>query len=86
MKQRPWIQVTVDTTERDTALRLTRLAPNWAAHWVEAGTPTMVFNGIEIIREIAAVCDGKATVADFKPSAPIASIRSAGGLLPAGSS
>ncbi len=62
---RPWIQIAIDARDLATAESMARSAALAGADWIEAGTPLIVYQGIEVIARIAA-WGGRPVVADFK--------------------
>ena len=62
----PWIQVAIDARDLATAETFVRTAVAAGADWIEAGTPLIVYEGIEAIRKLAGWSGGRPVVADFK--------------------
>jgi 3-keto-L-gulonate-6-phosphate decarboxylase len=62
----PWVQVAIDAKDLATAESFTSSALAAGADWIEAGTPLIVYQGISVIKKIAAWSGGRPVVADFK--------------------
>ena len=62
----PWIQVSVDTQDVQSALKHVAHAVAIDAEWIEVGTPLLTFAGIQAIGAIADEVQDRVVVADFK--------------------
>ncbi len=60
------LQVALDFTEREKALRIAELSVAGGADWIEAGTPLIKSVGISIVRELKDRYNDKKIVADMK--------------------
>jgi len=64
--ERPIVQVAIDVTTVDQALRIGEAAVRAGADWLEAGTPLIVFEGMRSIGALAQAFPGVPILADFK--------------------
>jgi 3-keto-L-gulonate-6-phosphate decarboxylase len=62
----PWIQVSVDTQDIESARAHVEHAIAMDAEWVEVGTPLLTFAGINSIGEVARMVPDRKVLADFK--------------------
>ena len=64
--QGPIVQVAIDVTTLDQALRIAETAVKAGADWLEAGTPLIVFEGVEAIGALARTFPEVPILADYK--------------------
>ena len=64
--KKPWIQVSVDTQDLDSARFHVEHAIAMDAEWVEVGTPLLTFAGINAIKVVADMVPDRKVLADFK--------------------
>ena len=64
--QSPVVQIALDVTEIDEALRLAELSVKAGADWLEAGTPLIVAQGYSAIGKLADAFPGIPVLADYK--------------------
>src|SRR2546427_9087991 len=62
----PVLQVALDHMHRKRALLAAKEAVDGGADWLEAGTPLIKSEGMEVVRELKKSCPGKKIVADLK--------------------
>lgn len=62
----PVLQVALDFIESERALRLAHEAAAGGADWIEAGTPLIMSEGIEVVRKLHAAFPNHPIVADLK--------------------
>ncbi|MDH4123158.1 MAG: orotidine 5'-phosphate decarboxylase [Thermoplasmata archaeon] len=62
----PVLQVALDIIQGDRAIQIAKEAIAGGADWIEAGTPLIKSEGMEIIRTLKRECPGKTIVADLK--------------------
>jgi len=60
------LQVALDLQQGDRAIQIAREAIKGGADWIEAGTPLIKSEGLEIVRKLKEECQGKMIVADLK--------------------
>ena len=53
---KPWVQIAIDVKDAQLAKKLAKVAIEAGADWVEAGTPLIVFEGINSIKSLVDVC------------------------------
>jgi len=63
---KPVLQVALDLLNADRALAIAKLAVKGGADWLEAGTPLIKSEGMDIIRKLREAFPGKIIVADMK--------------------
>jgi 3-hexulose-6-phosphate synthase/6-phospho-3-hexuloisomerase len=63
---KPVLQVALDLMHRKRALEIAKEAVDGGADWIEAGTPLIKSEGVEIIRELKRAFPGHIIVADMK--------------------
>jgi 3-hexulose-6-phosphate synthase/6-phospho-3-hexuloisomerase len=63
---RPKIQVALDITCMSEALLIAQGAVDGGADWIEAGTPLIKEQGMEVVRRLVDTCGGRVIVADMK--------------------
>jgi 3-hexulose-6-phosphate synthase/6-phospho-3-hexuloisomerase len=63
---RPKIQVALDITCMSEALLIAQGAVEGGADWIEAGTPLIKKQGMEVVRRLVDTCGGRVIVADMK--------------------
>jgi len=61
-----WVQVAIDTKDIETARKFAACALKAGAGWIEAGTPLIVYEGIQSIGELVKVSGTTPVIADFK--------------------
>ncbi|BBI32149.1 orotidine 5'-phosphate decarboxylase / HUMPS family protein [Cohnella abietis] len=64
--QKPWVQVAIDTLNVEKARQYTEIALKAGADWIEAGTPLIYYEGINIIGKMVEFSGNVPVVADFK--------------------
>jgi 3-hexulose-6-phosphate synthase len=64
--QKPWVQVAVDTLHSEKARLYTEIALKAGADWIEAGTPLIYYEGIQVIGKMVEFSGDVPVVADFK--------------------
>jgi len=64
--KKPWIQVSVDTQDLDSARLHVEHAVAIDAEWVEVGTPLLTFAGINSIKAVSDIVPDRTVLADFK--------------------
>ncbi len=62
----PYLQVALDTTSAEEAIRIASLIPESNNTIVEAGTPLIKAEGVKVIRLLSAASHGKPLLADMK--------------------
>lgn len=62
----PVLQVALDLVHGDRALQIAREAVDGGADWIEAGTPLIKSEGVEIVRELKRTFPDRTLVADMK--------------------
>jgi 3-hexulose-6-phosphate synthase/6-phospho-3-hexuloisomerase len=62
----PILQVALDLVHGDRALQIAREAADGGVDWIEAGTPLIKSEGVEIVRQLKKAFPGKTIVADMK--------------------
>jgi len=62
----PILQVALDLIQGERALQIAREAVSGGADWIEAGTPLIKSEGMEIVRKLKKEFQGKTIVADLK--------------------
>lgn len=60
------LQVALDLLQGQRALQIAREAVEGGADWIEAGTPLIKSEGMDIVRRLKKECPGKTIVADLK--------------------
>jgi 3-hexulose-6-phosphate synthase/6-phospho-3-hexuloisomerase len=60
------LQVALDLLQGERALQIAKEAVEGGADWIEAGTPLIKSEGMEIVRSLKKSCPGKVIVADLK--------------------
>ena len=63
---KPVLQVALDLLNADRALAIAQLAVKGGADWIEAGTPLIKSEGMDIVRQLRESFPGKTIVADMK--------------------
>jgi 3-hexulose-6-phosphate synthase / 6-phospho-3-hexuloisomerase len=63
---KPVLQVALDILNADRAIAIAKLAVKGGADWIEAGTPLIKSEGMEILRQLREQFPGKTIVADMK--------------------
>lgn len=63
---KPVLQVALDLVHGDRALQIAKEAVAGGADWIEAGTPLIKSEGVEIVRELKRAFPDKTVVADMK--------------------
>jgi 3-hexulose-6-phosphate synthase/6-phospho-3-hexuloisomerase len=63
---KPVLQVALDLVHSDRALAIAAEAVNGGAGWIEAGTPLIKSEGMEVVRALKAAFPGNTIVADMK--------------------
>ncbi|MCU0860363.1 MAG: orotidine 5'-phosphate decarboxylase [Thermoplasmata archaeon] len=63
---KPVLQVALDLVHGDRALQIAREAVDGGVDWIEAGTPLIKSEGMEIVRKLKRAFPGKTVVADMK--------------------
>jgi 3-hexulose-6-phosphate synthase / 6-phospho-3-hexuloisomerase len=63
---KPVLQVALDLLNADRALSIAQLAVKGGADWIEAGTPLIKSEGMDIVRQLREQFPGKTIVADMK--------------------
>ena len=63
---KPVLQVALDLLNADRAIAIAKQAVKGGADWVEAGTPLIKSEGMDIIRQIRETFPGKTIIADMK--------------------
>ena len=65
--KKTWVQAAVDVTDYAAAEKITKMAVECGAEWIEVGHPLLTLYGLEAIEKIKKFADGRAKiVADFK--------------------
>ncbi len=63
---KPILQVALDLLNAERAIEIAKDAVNGGADWLEAGTPLIKSEGMNIIRQLRDQFPGKTIVADMK--------------------